>query len=941
MDPASPASEDVEMNLSTDEPLSYTEPPPHIAARFHRKSSVRRKSSAHSSRRSSLSSIHSHSSALSSHGGPRSTHIAQHLRRASIIESRKARLADRAAHAEQVRLRAAAAKAAQRATYSEEKALAAQAAREKLLAEIAARCEEEVKRAKKIAEETKEKKAAELARLKEEMAEKYAEADRRRSIYQQGTRRSRTASLAAVEEKKVAPGVLRRSSHVYAAKIIQRSWRRYHTRKILSNFSALGLDLQRAKTLSFEELTQFISDQRTTAATMSVLRHLGVLDNDQEDSGVARVFLSAYLVLTHPTQAFSHGGKQPQEQELMAKSRSLVETFESCIQTLKTPSQPRLSQSGSEAFSFAFNDFTSTFHAWKSQDLGVLVDIMVSSFVNLDLILQATKNDHHGHVADDYLDAVRQEQIKLLARLKRLAGPDEALSRVRTAVRKARKQRAAEKRQNATEQVPRASTPATEEANVAEGALITPPATPGASRPDQTARVTAFRDSLSQMMTVLPSNREIAHEILVNGSFEVQQRPWTDARKGLMDSLRNSMRASIQGGDREVTARWIYSTAVLIREKLMNLISPRHPLYGRMDGFLDPALISQQCRNGMFSYDNFFTTISGLIAQICSPGRDEIVSTFGANTTSDTVDRLFELINIIDLMTLDHINFQFRLASQAVLERGHEYEIASFERDLGQGVHTLTGTKQWWASAKSSTASQNVSAYMIYARGLTDLVLRNSHLSYYDIPETLRLDYVRLHELRARVFHIVAISSILLTTKIRLRRNRESLWTKDAERLMSLDLLKVDASRIVSLIESSHMMPEPTKEGLSNFVGRVLPPAAAAARNLDAAEQARQDAIHNQTMYEPAGTTSADVFSEQIASFLLKTLREHVFARLSAASTAERVRTTTSAGEVLARAGMPEFLEEVNRLVDSLDRIRSVDWKGHEKWYGQIATETA
>jgi len=54
--------------------------------------------------------------------------------------------------------------------------LAAQAAREKLLAEITARCEEEVKRAKKIAEETKEKKAAEHARLKEEMAEKLAEA---------------------------------------------------------------------------------------------------------------------------------------------------------------------------------------------------------------------------------------------------------------------------------------------------------------------------------------------------------------------------------------------------------------------------------------------------------------------------------------------------------------------------------------------------------------------------------------------------------------------------------------------------------------------------------------------------------------------------------------------------------------------------------------------
>ncbi|KIX92104.1 uncharacterized protein Z520_12188 [Fonsecaea multimorphosa CBS 102226] len=944
MEPTTPTSEDVEMNFGTDEPPSYTEPPPHVAARFHRKPSVRRKSSANSSRRSSLSSIHSHSSALSSHGGPRSTHIAQHLRRASIIESRKARLADRAAHAEQVRLRAAAAKAAQRASYNEEKALAAQAAREKLLAEIAARCEEEVKRAKKIAEETKEKKAAELARLKEEMAEKYAEADRRRSMYQQGARRSRTTSLAAVEEKKVAPTVLKRLNRVYAAKVIQRSWRRYHTRKVLSDFSALGLDLQRAKALSFEELTQFISDQRTTAATTAMLRHVGVLDNGQEDTSVVRVFLSAYLILTHPIQAFSHGGSQPQEQELMTKSRSLIETFESCIGAMMTPQpqpQPTLSQARVEAFAFALNDFTSTFDAWKSGDLGVLVDIMVNSFVNLDLILQATKDDHHGHVAEDYLDAVRQEQVKLLARLKRLAGPEEALSRVRTAVRRARKQRAAEKRPKGTEQVPRASTPAAEASNAAEGTLMTPPATPRTGRSDQGARVTAFPDSLSQMMTLLPSNREIAHEILINGSFEVQQQPWTDARQGLMDSLRKSMRADLRDGDREATARWTHSMAGLIREKLMLLISPRHPLYATIDGFLDPALISQQCRNGMFSYDSFFKTIAGLIAQICSPGRDEIVSAFGANSTSDTVDRLFELINIIDLMSLDHINFQFRLASQAVLEHGHEHEIASFGRDLEQGVHTLARTRDWWAQAKSNVASQTVSASVVYARGLTDLVLRNSHLSHRDIPETLQLDYIRLLKLRARVFHFVAISAILLTTKIRLRRNRESLWAKDAERLMGLDLLKIDASRVVSLIESSHMMPESTKEGLANFVGRVLPSAVAATRNLDVAVQAQQDASLNQTMNELPETTNADVFSEQIASFLLKTLREHVFARLSAASTAERVRTTTGAGEVLARAGMPEFLEEVNRLVDTLDRVRSVDWKCHEKWYGQIAGETA
>lgn len=933
---------DVDMSLSDDQDLNTcAQPPARLAARFYRKSNARRKSSANSSRRSSLSSIHSHSSTLSSHGGPHSSHIAQHLRRASIIESRKARLADRAAHAEQVRLRAAAAKASQRNAYSEERALAAQAAREKLLADIAARCEEEVRRAKKIAEETKEKKAAELAKLKEEMAGKFAEAARRKSLYQQGLRRPRSGSLAAVEEKKAAPVTLKRSNRPYAARVIQRAWRLYQRRKALTNFAALQLNLARAKELSFEDLTKLLATERTTTVATTLLRQSGILEDVQEETESVRIFLSSYVILAHPVQALSHAGNDPQEQELIEKAKALVSSFESYFEKLSA--SPHLASLASikEPLGFSFNDFCSTFDAWKSQDLNVLIDIMVNSFVNLDLILQATKNDHAGHVADDYLDAVRQEQIKLLARLKRLAGPEAALSRVRLAVRKARKQYAAEKRQKGLTQVPRATSPNAEANSATQPAPMTPPATPRSDTREQSPKTSSITDSLGQIMTVLPSNREIAHEIQINGTFEVQQRPWTDARKDLMDSLQTSMRNSMQDSSGLATTRWTHAMAVLIREKLMNLVSLRHPLYDRIDGFLDPTLITQQCRNGMFSYDAFFETIAQIIAQICSPGRDEAVGAF-SSSKGDTIERLFQLINIIDLMTLDHINFQFRLASQSVSERGHEHEIASFERDLEDGVHSLERTKHWWTTAKSNLSSTNLSGNTIYARGLVDLVFRNAHLEYQDFPETLQLDYIRMLKLRARVFQTIATSSILLTTKIRLRRNRESLWTKDAERLMSLDYLATGGERVVSLVASSHIMPESTKEGVSNFVSRVLPPALAVARHADLAEHDRQDAIHSQSAFDPSKlddtrNPSEDIFTEQIASFLLKSLREHIFGRLSAIGTTERVRTTTGAAEFLARIGMPEFVEEVNRMVTLLEKIRAVDLKAHGRWYDQVA----
>jgi hypothetical protein len=945
--PAQP--EDTDMDSFSEDNTHCHGPPAHIAARFYRNAAnARRKSSAHSSRRSSLSSLHSCQSGLSCHGGPRSTHVAQHLRRASIIESRKARLQDRAVHAEQVRLRAAIAKATPRAPYREERALAAQIAREKMLADITARCEEEVRRAKKVAEETKEKKAAEIARLKAEMAEKSAEAARRRSTYQQGMRRPRTTSLPAVEEKKISPAVLKRLTEGAAAKVVQRAWRRHRRRAALTAFSNLDLNLRRVKGMTFEDMTKLLGDENVAKSTRSLLRTLGMLPSNEEelgDRGTIRVFLSGYMILGHPVEAFSHGGKEPQEQELMAKAQKMLEELEDCMkrELSMRPTKSSTDRVETDKLPFFFNDYTSSFHAWKSQDLGVIIDVMVNSFVNLDMILQTTKDDTDGNVAAEYFHAVRQEQIKLLARLKKLAGSDHALDLIRKAVRKARKARALKVRRVSEDNVPRTS------AGTGSTTAPRPPvelAGPQASN-EEAALEPSFVSQLGQTMTILPSNREIAHEIQINGTYEVQQQPWTESRKHFVDALRTSMRESMEGGDNQAATSWTHAMAILIRDKLLNLITTKHPLYDRIEGFLDPKIIEQTARNGMFSYSDFFRTIGGYISQICSPGRDEAVKAFIEDTTSDTIDRLFALIDIIDLMTLDHINFQFRLASASVVEHGHQHEQSCFQQDLQDGKHGLEQTKAWWQSSRSVLVTPTNTAphgNAIYARGIVDLVFSNIHLRFDDVPETLSLDYIRLLTLRARGLQIAATASTLLTTKIRLRRNRESLWTKDAERLMAQDLLSTDATRIVSIIESSHMMPEATRTGLLDFVNRVLPPATIAVRNVATASTAKTVAIQAHHPFDPSNIidtadteNGGDVFSEQIATFVLKSLREHIFARLAAVSTAEKVRVTTSAAEVLARAGMPEFVGEVGGLVESLERIRAVDLRAHFMHYDGIA----
>src|ERR1700722_11993442 len=159
----------------------------------------------------------------------------------------------------------------------------------------------------------------------------------------------------------------------------------------------------------------------------------------------------------------------------MAKAENLLRSFEDLLQQYQTSKpattsprarQPSAPKSGFnccrcpvevDGLSALFGKYTSAFHAWKAQDSSALVDIMVNQFVELDLILQTVKDDHAGGVADDYFQAIRHNQIQLLARLKKFAGPEKALTLVRAAVRKARKQRGRKTHSPSERDIPRSS----------------------------------------------------------------------------------------------------------------------------------------------------------------------------------------------------------------------------------------------------------------------------------------------------------------------------------------------------------------------------------------------------------------------------------------------------------------------------------------------------
>lgn len=925
-------------------------PPAHLAARFYSsRMNARRKSSAASSRRNSLSSAQSHTSSRSHRRGSglgcQSNYIAQHLRRASIIESRKARLADRAAHAEQVRLRAALAKATPRGSTSnsEERALAAQIAKEKYLAKVTATCAEEVARAKRIAEEVKERKLAEEARVRLEMEERHAEAEKRRADYQRNlhARRARRADsaekkLAVVEEvgdsdeEAVADEpVLDQEA---ASTRIQRAWRLSRKRGIVNTFTKL--DLHTGKEATFEEMTALLADATVIATATALLTHLGLQDaHDQNAALNTRTFLSAFLMTTHPVSVLTNA-KGAQEQDLLSKASELLSNFETTMARLAASNDYTPDGTQLETLSQSYTAYTSAFAAWRLQDSSVLVESMVASFVELDAIWQTVKDDSRGEVANDYREGIRDNQVMLLSRIRKLAGPDRADFLIKKGIRESRKRRP--KKRNVAEVRPR-GVEASPSSAVDDSAVERAEDTPMLTVRENTSPWSSA-DFTRKLFTPMPSNRVLTHELAIDKDYRLADSSATsELRADVYQSICAAMKQGFEEGS---SALWTVSAAENIREKLLRMLKPGNSMHKLVSDTLDLDNINRQCQTGVFSYDGFFSFMANVLPKLCAPFRDQNISALCQQLQDSSdgdldrmINKLFQILQAVDTLSLDYSNFMLMNAAPTLIREAAGYERRAFAADLEAGRTTLERTKRWWAASLNHLIAEadrrdpegnrldRPRAEKIYARALLDLAVEQGEQLQVDaVPETLALDVERLAGLRQQAVRITVIGAVLLTAKNLLKRDVRGQWKNEATRLWQLLANEAydngnaqestTAQKAFSILETAHNMPSSTKAQLSGTITRFFGQAATGAR-----------------------------FTDPVLKVLFQRLRTHVSTRLSASTSSERVRAASSASETLTSCGLGELTTQVSSVVETLERVRTVDWQAHGDWYQQVVHE--
>ncbi|KAI0006680.1 T-complex protein 11-domain-containing protein [Xylariaceae sp. FL0662B] len=971
---------DLDMALTTtneDDNRIYT-PPPHIAARFYRPSQIRRKESAASSRRNSISSAHSRSShGFSHHGGPQSKYIAQQLRRASILEDRKARLADRAAHAEKVRVRAALAKAAhQKSSNSEERALAAAQAREKNLAEIVAACAEEVKRAKAIAESMKEKREHELRKLKAQMEERLAEAEKRREELRSrhSARRSRGQSVTTKksetdsspeedehESSSMSDDVM--MSDDVAASKIQWWWRGALRRKAVHEFSELGLNIDGVRDTSFEKVVELLAQEKVLTLTARVLRICGLKEGEVgsvDEMAAVRTFLSAFLILGHPTQVLSnkdHRGEQeqvgssqgqpiarddlanPQLQDLVAKARDLLISFENILSRLNLMNNYTPPPGLQEALPEAYATFHNAFIAWKARDSNALVEVMILQFVELDAILQTVKDRTEEVITESYRQSIKDNQLMLMVRIKRLAGAQQGKKMIFDAVKQARKAKAARKPvgdtkprvaehslNNDTSMVDHA-----EAEHVVSSQLqtLTPPPTPPSQQELQQSIL------LSSYPPILPDNRIIVHELAINREYRIEYEHFQEQHKLRMEPLFQDLKAGPR--DEEKEFHYLIIMANYIRDRLQHLVKPGSSMYIFIGEILDTEVAQRQFLAGTFSYEKFFSSMGSLLPKLCAPVRDDEVKDLIENKLGQghVVDRLEALISFIDAMLYDYANYMLQVAAPSLIEHASAYEAKRFAEELDNDTITLSRAEASWRTARNKVYGEvarrdpeginhprsRPTPDKIYWQMLLDEFTQPSP-SADTVPEPLALDVKRRARIGRQTIRVVTSGAILLQCKNLLKRDVRTPWKTEAGRILAvLESMDDDAKSlshstavhgIMAALEAGRSMPAATKTHLQALVTKVL----------DASAEAKRDNT------EPR---------EPVLRLLLTRVRGHILTRLQAGSASEKVKATSTAGERLVSLGLPEFVEKVREVVDEIVRVGAVDREAHGVWWEGVA----
>lgn len=814
-------------------------------------------------------------------------------RRESFLQDRKDRLAQRRQLHDQVvargRVDVPAKLEALRQSLS-----AAQAARNAIYAQIAANGSKEVARAHLVVSQNKEKVRLERETKRLALEMKLAEAHNRREHALKNrkfVRRNSSLRRSPAADDGMDCDVATTSKiqdPTDAATHIQRFWRSRLAFNRAKKFASFHLDYETAGSVPFDVVADVIKGKDIIRAAGQILSTLGLNECSPTTTAesLCRIFLSTFMIIGHPKDILMQHGVL--EDKLSAKAKLFSSQFSRWLHMTaqgKSCCQSKLWNT--------WNAFLSAFESWKQDDSANLLEVMVAQYCELDLIYQIVKSDSDPIVAAEYHTAIKDNQLTLLARIRRIAG-DETVPLIRKAVSSARRKR-----------LPRGRKAVTAKSAQSDSPIKSP----------SIDAVQFF--SLGQRQTRL-SNRQLIHEISLDPMYQITKPKLSESETLLEESMKQNFFTSLQSEIRaNRSVSWIPIVVQECKMRLLRLVMPNSPTFAVINADFDIPYIEAQCQQNCYDYLAFTTTVINMMRALCSPARDGLVSDIELLRGSDEVDlfgkRINSIFEVLDILLLDSANFHLSMSASRLLPEAIPYEQKKFQEDLNAGTATLDKTRPFMllraaelrseADARDTEGigrpSSRPTACKIFHTALAHLLATSETL-----PETFVLDCDRISRYRADFTRIVSTVSYLMISRNLMRTHQRFLnlltWTSLRDRL-SILLSGTDAADPTSI-------------------------AAEINNHLDLAYSGSEPA-----RLERHATLSNLIKNSQSLDPVQKLLKRRLQALMIT-----RMSGTEVTSLKIAAAGFDDLTNDVQSLLGEVEIFARINWNCYKSWYEEL-----
>ena len=598
---------------------------------------------------------------------------------------------------------------------------------------------------------------------------------------------------------------------------IQRNWlhlRFNTTNRIIQSFLSRNLTIDFVKSISFESLVIFLREKPIIAIAKKCLQRVHILSTYTHGSPIespvnVHIFLASYIIAYRPTHVFESMGTL--EQELFEVAYPLTVKFENICNIIKSSkyhSFVEVPLELSKDFIIVLYEYLKRFQAWKVPDEAKLICRIKHA---LTALYQAQLHLPPDEPDDSKLKIEFNTQIlRLRNKFRQISGID-ALNIF------------------------------DEQRNT--NLLIN--------------RSDVFNDS-NGICTSLPvklSNEQLAHELLINPSFELNENGDCSNVNSVLTKIRESFHQAFW--DSLIDDLKLDNPCYV---RFLRVLSEIHDGINQLEAgssiseVIDIDFIKQQLEHKAYNWNNCISLIKSIITIIIRfIALKRIEETKILWTKMETTMQKCEIVEQpsllckalefllarVNFMRIDAANARLRLISPVIKDHGIDYERGKFKAKLDNGTLTLDRTKIWFHNSikkeidliftNLDAISKGDKSYLnnIHSTAMFSLILEKSPITDTSCPETLLFDVHRLSSLQTNFKYLVSSAAILVTIKHYLRTTNNQKDNNILENISNFLTSQLSIDNIINELKisvSNSSLSEDSKNVLvSNVIKCVLP----------------------------------------------------------------------------------------------------------------------